>query len=754
MTYSFKGSSGNLKKHAVGHAKEGGDDDSKQLRADIRQYCEQAPQVEKMIVRWLILTFQPVSVVEHQAFKDMLHSINPRIRVPSRRDVTRDILALEGIAREGVIAELEGQMVALTSDAWTSAAVEAFLSLTVHYLTSDFVPVSLPVECSPFPGSHTAERIFEKTEQLLQHNGIKIEFVSAMVADNAASQAKAGSMAAFDSCACAAHTLQLTAKKLLDVPEVAATLKISRKIVGSVKHSCLKGEELRREQEQTSSRIMRLLQDVKTRWSSTYRHLSVMLQNKGPVSILCMRHAEPAAQQRAKKTRVAPAAATASAAGPVALTLTFKTNAATRSQTNAVPALPVGHLADEASESDSDLGYSSSDDGSVDLDLPDQRIGTPLPDQSPDTVDISSESSNASSDEAAAPRSSRGGGRGGRGGGGKRGRDRGRGRSRGRGGSAAPAVAALKRRAPSEKKKSKYMMQLSEMQWQLIALLVELLQPIADAQTALEGEKYITLSGVPFQIRLIRERLEHFSAVDDSVMVMAAQHLLEDFNTRWTEWPRATKLAVVLDPRVKKMKCFERELRVEIWDELRREMKDVYMLMFKRTTAPLTADTTEEAASSSSTAAGRAAVHLFPGRDAESDSDLEDVVSSDQVTFDDAQDYRLRHLDRDIADELALYKKELQIDTDADPFAWWRARAAQYPKLSLVARKWLAVPASSAASERLFSSAGLTVTDKRTSLGSELVSSLVFLKSAWPVLEAKGILYGPNARKSPEGTAK
>ena len=121
---------------------------------------------------------------------------------------------------------------------------------------------------------------------------------------------------------------------------------------------------------------------------------------------------------------------------------------------------------------------------------------------------------------------------------------------------------------------------------------------------------------------------------------------------------------------------------------------------------------------------------LFPGRDDESDSDLEDVALGDQETFGVARDYRLRHLDRDIADE---------------PLAWWRARTAQYPKLSLVARKWLAVPASSAASERLFSSAGLTVTDKRTSLSSELVSSLVFLKSAWPVLGAKGVLYGPNA---------
>ena len=37
---------------------------------------------------------------------------------------------------------------------------------------------------------------------------------------------------------------------------------------------------------------------------------------------------------------------------------------------------------------------------------------------------------------------------------------------------------------------------------------------------------------------------------------------------------------------------------------------------------------------------------------------------------------------------------------------WWRDAASRYPKLSLVARKILAVPASSSASESVFSVAG------------------------------------------------
>jgi zinc finger BED domain-containing protein 1 (E3 SUMO-protein ligase ZBED1) len=66
--------------------------------------------------------------------------------------------------------------------------------------------------------------------------------------------------------------------------------------------------------------------------------------------------------------------------------------------------------------------------------------------------------------------------------------------------------------------------------------------------------------------------------------------------------------------------------------------------------------------------------------------------------------------------------------------------------LSVVARKWLAVPASSAASERMFSSAGLTVSKKRTCLKADRVSTLVFLKTAWPALEAQGVLYGADSK--------
>ncbi|CAN0433173.1 unnamed protein product [Laminaria digitata] len=50
-----------------------------------------------------------------------------------------------------------------------------------------------------------------------------------------------------------------------------------------------------------------------------------------------------------------------------------------------------------------------------------------------------------------------------------------------------------------------------------------------------------------------------------------------------------------------------------------------------------------------------------------------------------------------------------------------------YPHIAILARKYLAVQASSAASERVFSQGGLVVTKKRNRLSGEMVGDIVFL---------------------------
>ena len=70
-----------------------------------------------------------------------------------------------------------------------------------------------------------------------------------------------------------------------------------------------------------------------------------------------------------------------------------------------------------------------------------------------------------------------------------------------------------------------------------------------------------------------------------------------------------------------------------------------------------------------------------------------------------------------------------------DPLDWWRINAIKFPLLAELARRLLAIPASQAQSERVFSSAGQIVTQTRNRLSSENVELLVALKNIWSVVE-------------------
>lgn len=74
-----------------------------------------------------------------------------------------------------------------------------------------------------------------------------------------------------------------------------------------------------------------------------------------------------------------------------------------------------------------------------------------------------------------------------------------------------------------------------------------------------------------------------------------------------------------------------------------------------------------------------------------------------------------------------LYVSEAQISHNLDPIIWWKNHKEKYPALYKLALKYLSIPATSAVSERTFSTAGNIVTAKRSCLSPENVNMLTFL---------------------------
>ena len=71
-------------------------------------------------------------------------------------------------------------------------------------------------------------------------------------------------------------------------------------------------------------------------------------------------------------------------------------------------------------------------------------------------------------------------------------------------------------------------------------------------------------------------------------------------------------------------------------------------------------------------------------------------------------------------DEVTQYlAMRIPRESTASLLHWWKATEAHLPKLARVARRILAIPASSASSERAFSAAGVTISQRRTALDPE-----------------------------------
>lgn len=92
-------------------------------------------------------------------------------------------------------------------------------------------------------------------------------------------------------------------------------------------------------------------------------------------------------------------------------------------------------------------------------------------------------------------------------------------------------------------------------------------------------------------------------------------------------------------------------------------------------------------------------------------------------------EYRDRNAISIIEAEIVEYKKMTSPTEDCDILKWWLDHENVLPLLTKLARGILAIPASSAAAESNFSSAGFVVSDRRSQIGSSLVQSILVCRN-------------------------
>ena len=102
----------------------------------------------------------------------------------------------------------------------------------------------------------------------------------------------------------------------------------------------------------------------------------------------------------------------------------------------------------------------------------------------------------------------------------------------------------------------------------------------------------------------------------------------------------------------------------------------------------------------------------------------------------DAEEARLGAIDKATGELLAALRQEmdqylskgrLPMTKDSNPLPWWKDNQHLFPNLAAVAKQYLAVQASSASSERMFSKANILIDWKRSRMDPQVVTQVMFL---------------------------
>ena len=283
---------------------------------------------------------------------------------------------------------------------------------------------------------------------------------------------------------------------------------------------------------------------------------------------------------------------------------------------------------------------------------------------------------------------------------------------------------------------------LSDAEWEILEKVQNALSEASHAQRYLEGEKYVTASLVPRCIYKIRTR--YANMLDDEDVPEPVRRLvkilLKDLDERWVPLDGKVQFdkdikrgamnryihihpyffyAAFLDPRMK--------------DDLHKTMTPANYFELETAILEQMIEYTSNNSNSSNDDAGDDLLQPTP--------DIKRPRNNPECTlFDDMAS----HLDRNFEDkqikvredcrlELSNYQREVMplFDKDGefnDPLEWWKSNESKFSTIAKLARKFLAIPATSAPSERIWSIAKNVLTTERACLKENVAAAYLYIQ--------------------------
>jgi hypothetical protein len=265
------------------------------MQQSLKPYLLDCPKFEKCLINWMIATYQPLRCCEDPSFREMCLSLSKKAPILSRERL-RTLLSEEySMTKKTLKMILKGRHYSFTTDGWTSAANVGYVTCTAHFIdTASWKVHSIVMGLYEKNGGSTADDVVDYCENQLKLFDLSYREAVAVVTDTEATMIAAGRLLVQRSLeeggttkwlGCIDHLLQLVTKKAFsDLPMSEGTLKACRNLVNFFNSSSQATKKLLGKQ--VEGRAVKVIQDVTTRWWSTYSMCDRLLRLKIYLSLL------------------------------------------------------------------------------------------------------------------------------------------------------------------------------------------------------------------------------------------------------------------------------------------------------------------------------------------------------------------------------------------------------------------------------------------------------------------------------------
>ncbi len=154
------------------------------VRSDDYQEC---------LVKWMVNSYQPLSVVQSDAFRNMVKALNNKAPVIGEDKIRTLISNKYYDTMHAIIKILKGKNVVLTTDAWTSISKEGYATATIHFIEPQTWKLhNLSLGIFKNDGNSTAVDVVHYAESHIQNFNLTYSQLTCVITDTESTMVAAG----------------------------------------------------------------------------------------------------------------------------------------------------------------------------------------------------------------------------------------------------------------------------------------------------------------------------------------------------------------------------------------------------------------------------------------------------------------------------------------------------------------------------------------------------------------------------------